>query len=135
MGDYIHWLLDSKIILAQPTGDTTPAELKRVSDTFRAFIDKSDAPLVHILIDESQLKSMPISIKLVTDIVDVFRHPRLGWFILYGSDDQVKKFVSTMVTKVSRVRHRRFDTMDDCLNFLTMVDSSLPAIEDIMNQV
>jgi len=37
-----------------------------------------------------------------------------------------------MVTQVTRVRHRRFITLRECLNFVTTMDTTLPSIEEIL---
>lgn len=131
----IHWLIENKVILANPQGSPQVDELSLASETLQAFIDESDAPLVHILIDESRLKSMPVSLKILTDAFGFLKHPRLGWFIIYGNDDRMKKFISSMLTGMTKVRHRRFDTLEESLQFLVDVDTTLPTVQEMLKSI
>jgi len=131
----IRWLIENKIVLANPEGSPLVDELMLASETLQTFIDESDAPLVHILIDESKLQSMPVSLKVLTDAFGFLKHPRLGWFIIYGNDDRMKKFISSMLTGITKVRHRRFDTIEESLQFLVTVDSTLPNVQVMMESI
>ncbi len=128
----IEWLIENKIILGKPEGDPSPEDLKQASETYQILLDSSDAPLVHVLVDESKLETLPVSISVLAEKLDFLKHPRLGWFILYGNEDAMKNFVSSMLTGIHKVRHRRFLTLEDSLEFLVSVDSTLPSVEDII---
>jgi hypothetical protein len=131
----IQWLIDHKVIIAIPEGKPPVEDLQLASDTFQAFMDESDAPLVHILIDESKFEAMTISLKILSDVFGFLKHPRLGWVVMYGSDDQMKKFVSTMLTGMAKTRHRRFDTFEESLDFLMTMDSTLPTIQNPLDSI
>jgi len=128
----IEWLVENKIIIGKPEGDPSPEDLKQASETYHILLDSSDAPLVHVLVDESKLETLPVSISVLAEKLDFLKHPRLGWFILYGNEDAMKNFVSSMLTGINKVRHRRFLTLEDSLEFLVSVDSTLPSVENIL---
>ena len=131
----IQWLIDHKVIIAMPEGKPPVEELQLASETLQVFMDESDAPLVHILIDESKLEAMTISLKILSDVFSFLKHPRLGWVIMYGSDDRMKKFISSMLTGMTKVRHRRFDTFEDSLDFLMTMDSTLPTMQNPLDSI
>lgn len=128
----IEWLVENKIIIGKPEGDPSPDDLKQASETYQILLDSSDAPLVHVLVDESKLETLPVSISVLAEKLDFLKHPRLGWFILYGNDDAMKNFVSSMLTGISKVRHRRFANLQDSLEFLVSVDTTLPTIQEML---
>ncbi len=128
----IEWLVENRIIIGKPEGDPSPEDLKQASETYQILLDSSDAPLVHVLVDESKLETLPVSISVLAEKLDFLKHPRLGWFILYGNDDAMKNFVSSMLTGISKVRHRRFANLQDSLEFLVNVDTTLPTIEEML---
>lgn len=127
------WLVKNKIIHLSIQGDPITDDLKLVSSTINDFINKSDALFVHILIDQSKLGSMPISLNILTKALEFFKHPRLGWFIIYGNDDQIKKFISSMLTSITKARHRRFGTLEESLQFLVLMDTTLPTVQDMLD--
>ncbi len=131
----IEWLIENKIILGKPEGDPSPEDLKQASETYQKLLDSSDAPLVHVLVDESKLETLPVSISVLAEKLDFLKHPRLGWFILYGNEDAMKNFVSSMLTGINKVRHRRFLTLEDSLEFLVSVDSTLPSVDEILESI
>lgn len=131
----IEWLIENKIILGKPEGDPSPEDLKQASETYQKLLDSSDAPLVHVLVDESKLETLPVSISVLAEKLDFLKHPRLGWFILYGNEDAMKNFVSSMLTGINKVRHRRFLTLEDSLEFLVTVDSTLPSADEILESI
>jgi len=128
----IRWLVPHHIIYGKPTGKPTVDELKQASQEIAKLLDESGKPLVHLLIDESDLDGMPISLSTLTEAFAFMGHDRLGWMIIYGTDERVKKFISSMVTNITRVRHRRFDTRQEALEFLVTMDSSLPTVEAML---
>lgn len=130
----IRWLVPQHVIHGKPTGKYTVEELTQASQEIVALLNASDKPLVHLLIDESQLDGMPISLSALTEAFTFLSHDRLGWMIIYGTDERLKKFISSMVTNITRVRHRRFDTREEALEFLVSMDTTLPTVEVILEQ-
>ena len=128
----IEWLVENKVIIGKPEGDPSPEDLQHASDTYRTLLDSSDSPLIHVLVDESKLDTLPVSLKVLTDTLDFLQHPHLGWFILFGNDDPMKKFVSSTLTGMTQVRHRRFATLEESLEFLAKVDSTLPTAREML---
>lgn len=130
----INWLVENKLIHAIASGDVSVEGLAYFSSTIVQYLDQSDAPLVHLIISEEQMESFPKSIKAVGEVAKFFRHEQLGWFIIYGNTerDRIAIFVASVVTGMAKIRHRRCETLEESLEFLTTVDTSLPSIEEIL---
>jgi len=131
MAHEISWLVPNKVINMYVNGDMTLESLVAFSDDVIQHIEASDAPLVHLLIDERDMGGFPSQIKRVLDSAQFLRHPRLGWFVIYGTDNKVLKFISYMVAQVAHIRHRRFVTQEEALAFLQTIDSTLPNLREI----
>lgn len=131
----IEWFVENQIIHVDAIGDIIPEDVMELSEKVVASIDASDSPLVHVIISEAQMDSLPRSIKVMKEITKFFGHERLGWFLIYGNTDRDRLaiFVASAVTSMARLRHRRFATLEESLEFLASVDSSLPTVEQMLS--
>lgn len=134
MGFDIRWLVPGRIIDVTITGEISIEDLENESNIILDMFAESDAPLVHVITNEAALESLPTSLQMFSDALDFMRDPRLGWMIMYPSNDSMSKFLSGMVAGISKVRYRRFDTLEESLQFLVTVDTSLPTVEDMLEQ-
>lgn len=132
MGFEIKWYLQKKIIHADIIGKVSIDDVKLGSQTAIDMFNQSNAPLVHVLANESNLESLPISLNAFSEAATFMRHPQIGWLIMYGTDNRMSKFMSSMLSGIAKVRHRRFETLEQSLEFLTTVDTSLPPIEEML---
>src|SRR5688500_7514486 len=87
MSHEIAWLVPNKVIDLHVIGDISLESLAAFSQDIMQYIESSDAPLVHLLADERDMGGFPSQIKRVLDSAQFLRHPRLGWFVIYGSDN------------------------------------------------
>ncbi len=70
----INWFVENRIIFAKAVSTMTIEELSVASNKVIKMIEERDAPLVHILSDESDLDSFPISVKALREVVGFMRH-------------------------------------------------------------
>ncbi len=132
----INWLLENKVIYVVTEGDLALEDVQYVSESVINLIDQSDSPLIHIVLSEEKLDSLPKSLSAFNKVVEFLRHERMGWFLIYGNTNRapIVKFLGTMVIEMAKVRHRRFDTMQECLEFLVEVDPELSSVKDILSE-
>lgn len=128
----VSWLVEGQIIHANLKGKITVEEIQENSELAISMFESTDAALVHVLTNEADLDSLPMSLKLVSEATGFLQHPKTGWMIMYGSDDRIPRFMTAMITGMTKVRHRRFDTLEESLEFLMSVDSTLPPLEEMM---
>jgi hypothetical protein len=125
--DYeIGWLVENRVIHVTLGNVITVDMANALSDNIIAYIEISDAPYVHLIIDDKNLRTIPKQIDALMKGAKVLWHSRLGWFILYGSDNKVFKFIAQMFSRMLKLRHRRFQTREEAFAFLQTVDTTLP---------
>lgn len=130
----VKWFVEGKVIQAVGVGDISLDDITYSSNAIIDLINSSDSPLVHLVLSEENMESLPLSLRAFSEAAKFLHHERLGWFLIYGNMDRAKhiKFLDTMVIQIAQVRHRRFTTWAECLEFLLFVDSALPNIEDML---
>lgn len=134
MGIDIQWFVYGRIIRANISGDITIEDLENGSNTTIALIEESDAPLVHIVTDETDMGSLPTSLKLYSDAVEFMGHDRMGWLLMYPSTNSMSKFLSSTVAGIAKARYRRFESLEESLRFLVSIDTTLPSIEEMLER-
>ncbi len=127
------WFVENKIIITDFIGDISLDDLKSSGMQVMQLLEQSDSPLVHLITNETDLLSLPSSIKEMSESSPFMKHPQMGWMIMYGSEDRLAKFKAAIVTGIVQTRHRRFLTLQESLEFLVAMDKSLPAVEEMMN--
>lgn len=132
MGFDIEWFVHGRIIKANISGDIAIEDLKNGSDIALKMFEESDAPLVHVITNETDVGSLPVSLQLFSEAVEFMRHPRMGWMLMYPTANQLSKFLSGMVAGIAKVRYRRFESIEESLQFLVSVDTTLPSIEEML---
>ena len=134
MGIEMQWYVPQKIVHGDIIGDISLEDIQNSSRELQEMFAQSDSPLVHVLSNESQVGSLPISLNMLSEAADFMRHPQMGWMITYGTDNRMAKFMLSMISGIARVRHRRFATLEESLEFLVSVDTTLPTIEQMLDR-
>jgi hypothetical protein len=122
----ISWLVENQVINLVLDGEMTVETIDEMSKTIIQYLDSSDKPLVHLLIDDSHASSSIRHIKSVMEVGKALGHPRFGWLIIYGSTNKTYQFMSYLISQITKIRHRRFATLAETLEFLHTVDVTVP---------
>jgi hypothetical protein len=122
----LSWYLENHVMLLNNEGDSADQDVLKVDQPILDYLNQSQAPLVHLIIDNTRAKYIP-SVKAIT-AVKWPKHPQYGWTILVGLTNPFQRFVNVVATNFFKARQRMFDTMDEALDFLNEVDSTLPAL-------
>lgn len=130
MGMAIDWLVEGRVLQVHALGDVATEHIQTMAQQAATLIDdQTDAPLIHMLVDLSELSSYPNNMRQVAQAIEpLFRHKRLGWVIDYGGG-QSEAFVRSTTAQMYRVRFRMFDTAKAALEFLNSVDTTLPPLQ------
>lgn len=124
------WLVENRVVYVQYVDVVTVEELTTEIGNIVELIGNSSAPLVHTLIDTTELVDYPKDIStILKSTKQVLVHPKFGWMLVYGQDDRLMQFFVQVVTSMLKVRMRIFKKRDDAVAFLKYVDTSL---EDIL---
>ncbi len=70
--------------------------------------------------------------KAMNDAVDWVRHPKIGWFLMYPSENPFSKFILAVIVNLAGIQHRQFGTLEQCLELLIQMDPILPTVDEMM---
>jgi hypothetical protein len=130
----LSWYLENRVILLTGHGEGSDQNLLDIDQQVINYLNQSNATLVHLIMDQRNLPP-PSSSKAASQIklasqLKWPKHPKYGWAILVGPSNSLQRFVIAVATNFFKVRQRTFDTMDEALDFLNDIDSTLPALRD-----
>ncbi len=128
----LSWFLENRVMMIAAEGEYTDEELIGLDGQVIQYLDQSPMPLVHMIMDRQQTNHIP-SIKSAT-MVKWPKHPRYGWTLVIGSSNPFQRFVVALANNLFKGRQRNFDSLDEALDFLNLVDSTLPPLRAIKNK-
>jgi len=131
----IEWFLENRVVLVHFRGVVSIEEIVTASNQTNEYVEKCDAPLLHTLHDAAELKQLPHNLKAIRDATqDDFKQPKLGWIVAYDVHDKLIGFLGNVTMQLFRVRYRVVNTQADALDFLNLVDSTLPPLRPVAEQ-
>jgi hypothetical protein len=132
MAIQLSWYLENRVILLTSQGDSSDQDLLDLDQQIIEYLNQCEAPLVHLIADHRKGGKMP-SVKVSTQI-QWPKHPQYGWGIMVGLTNPVQRFLVAVASNFFKVRQRMFNTMDEALDFLSEVDSSLPPLRNKLDK-
>lgn len=126
MSVHSEWYLPGRVILTRAVGTVSDAEVLADDPVILAMLDQGASPLVHMIIDDSQLDNLPNFATFSQ--LQWGKHERLGWIIVVGVQNKVLIFINLLAANLFRTRQRFLPTLDEALGFLNEVDSTLPPL-------
>lgn len=120
------WLVNQHVVSVEGSGQLSEDDVRECISLLSSMLDESEKTLVHIVINVSQVESIPVNMQLLTDLSKPYlTHTRMGWLIMYGSQNKMIDYSSSIVSQIFKTRFRQVDTREDVISFLKYVDSSL----------
>lgn len=122
----VRWFVKNRVVLALGYGKVNRQEN---DDSDRQVLEllSQGTPPVHVLMDVSHVEDFPQY--TMNERMSVFQnmanHPNLGWAALCGTTNPIVRFMSAVVTRLTGVRFRLFETFDEGLQFLQEQDDSV----------
>lgn len=110
--------------MAHVVGDQTLDQFATLNEELIALLDAGDAP-VHLLIDVSQMGSIPSNIMKVQQTFTYLRHPALGWSLFIGEMNALTRLVVSVTNQVSGLDIKLVNTLEEALLLLKRVDLTL----------
>ncbi len=138
MGITFSWLVENQLALATLDGRVTVDDLTIGNQTMTARMEESDASMVHLIFDATRMKGVSVSISQSLATLKYLNHTRMGGFLVFGVPPEYRRiviFLGTVITQVTRARFRTGETLEECLEFLKMLDSTLPDLQEIKEKV
>jgi hypothetical protein len=117
-------LVENHLALTPLWGKFTLDELHQYDAVAIASLKFVDLPLIHTIYDCTALESLPPLLEMSR--LQAARHPKIGWVIFVGVQNDMLRFMFSMTTQLFRQRLRFMESHAEALRFIAEVDTTLP---------
>ena len=107
----ISWFLEGRIICMRLTENLTPEDVETLNRGLLSGVSEAHK------------------------LTPFLKHPKLGWFIVFGNKIPKLRLLRNIIMQMSQVRHRNFETREETLEFLQKMDASLPDLQELNKRV
>lgn len=124
------WLIEKKVLASKLWGEQTIEELVASNAEINAFLDEADDRLVHMVINDGELTSIPSSLFQTRKTLTYTNHKNLGWVVIFGVKERslsasVKDYMILTLAKLARARFVRVKTFEEAIDHLKAVDATI----------
>ncbi len=113
------WFIPEKIILLRATGDLSTDDIIQSTEEGVALIESCSTPNVHVLFDTEDLVSFTRDVFALSNAVQkLMGHPRYGWFVMFGRNDPIVRFITSIVTQVFKRHFKICMDRQEAVDFL-----------------
>lgn len=123
------WLLKDKIFTIKMVGHFTKEDLANFNKDVSDFLNSSETPPVHGIVDDSELTTVSLSLSQVKDTLSAVFNTNVGWFIAVGQGNPIFNFLGKISTGLAHVNYRRVDSMEEAIALILENDPSLKNVE------
>lgn len=120
----VAWYLENRIILAHVADDNTIEDLAVINKAIVQYLEQGTAP-IHLLIDVTEMGSIPSNIAKIKQTFTYLDHPSIGWSLFIGHMNAIEKFIVSITTQMSKLDAKTVDTIEDAIAVLNRVDATL----------
>ena len=119
----IEWQTPTVVISLKLEGVVTLTELRAFNAEIINMIDSVDRTLTHLIADFSDATLLPTKVADLRNTLTYLQHENIGWTALI-TNDQLMRFVTSIVSQMSQARFRSFESFEDALEFIDYVDAA-----------
>lgn len=117
------WIVESRVILAQPRGDQTLQDIEDMNEQMMTMIMEGSPP-VHVISDVRYMGKYPTSLKTLTNLFQL--NANVGAMALIGGNT-LTKFTTKMLKSLLRWGDMAFfDDIQEGVSYLQSIDTNLP---------
>jgi hypothetical protein len=117
----LSWYKPDQILYLKAASDVSEDDTRKADNAIHQHMTQSKARKVHIIIDDTELASMPGI--LVTQTLKTLKHPKMGWTVVIGQNNKVHRMMYTITCHLQRLPLYLADTMDEAILFLEKAQS------------
>lgn len=133
MSIQVSWLVEGQLVYWKSIGVDTDDEYAEAQEEALRLYDASNASLVHMILDFSELeRSATIDFNKEQKIP---LHPKNGWNIFVALENPLLKMLTAVKGGQAKARMRWFSTIEEALEFLPTVVSSLPDSAEMIDNL
>jgi hypothetical protein len=112
----LSWYTPDKILYMKSPLNISEEDTHIADETIHQHMTESTARQVHIIIDDTDVESMPGV--MVTQTLKTLRHPKMGWTVVVGQNNKVYRMMYTITCHLRRLPLYLADTLDEAITFL-----------------
>ena len=120
----ISWLVSDRVVYMRSYKDVTLDETRQANAQIITMLDNG-TPLVHVIINQTELGNFPISVNEYRNVLTAMTHESLGWIVVYGPARPMADFIAVMVARLGRLKYRKLALRAEAIQFLVQKDASL----------
>lgn len=121
----VRWYIEKQVVYVRFWGELTVEDLRAEVEQGLHYVEISDRPLVHIIIDASKV-TKNLNLRELGSVMSGRKsHPRGGWTIMVGEQDILMRFLASVGRQLLKLRQRSCDTFAQAVDFLKEVDTSI----------
>jgi hypothetical protein len=131
MGIQYGWYIPHRIIYINFYNHVTVEEYIEMNTALANMIARNDDMLLHIIQDESNIKSTPSEFARLSKNSIIARNKINGWVVTIGknSSPAIMRFISTALSRLGNARHQRFHHLAEAEAYLEAVDPTLDFLD------
>lgn len=123
MGYKLTWQVDGRIALIDVSDELSNEAMSQMNSDIVEALNGGIKP-VHLIFRTNDLKKFPTHLSEVRKAQDYMHHENVGWIILVGAG-ALLNFVASTVVSLSRMNMKTVATLDEAMETLKKVDTSL----------
>jgi hypothetical protein len=116
------WIVENQILFAELTGKIELSELAEAMRYLINLLESGNVERLHLIYNMQGLQPAGRVGEVVSITRDLLKHPKLGWIVNYGLDNQVTEFVYKLVIKITKSRVEFVENHESALSFLKTIE-------------
>ena len=112
----LSWHKPDEILYMKSPVHISEEDTRLADDAIQQHMTQASSKRVHIIIDDSDVQSMPGV--MVTQTLKTLRHPKMGWTVVVGQNNKVFRMMYTVTCHLRRLPLYMADTLDEAITFL-----------------
>lgn len=112
----ISWFDPDKTLFMLAPENISEEDVFQADNALREMLTRSKGNRIDLIIDDSRARSMPgVSVTMRLKTLD---HPKMGWTIIIGQTDKVRRMLYTITCHLRKLPLYFADNMDEATTFL-----------------
>lgn len=122
----VRWLIEDRVLLGQTPSNFQAEDMALLDQMMMSYLEKAPSgQLVHFIGDMTEATTSP-SLREQRQL-GFPKHPNYGWTIMYGLHTKpIMKMIMSIATQLFQARFREVKDMNEALDFLQYIDTTLP---------
>jgi hypothetical protein len=122
------WFVENGIVYGHGQGINNVSDLQKLNNEALCYLEQSSSQRLHFLFDLRDICQQP-PLMVQAKLYSYVRHPRCGWQVFVGPNDRSQQVTVCVVAELTSMRFRCFDRMAEALEFLEIVEPTLPDLK------